>query len=198
MFKNAGYCALNIANNSGEDEEEDLDEEMEEEVVAVDAGGVDPNINYYELAISYFEQYLAVKPDDVKLVQAIASTFLYQLGNCERGVEYFEKLLTLEPNNCEANKSLGYAYFGELCTQNFSRALTYLTQALDCNVKAGKTRGDDPSLLLWIAQTYHFRAVERQEAKQPKEQYQKDYEDYQYGKQAPSSTKESHELVKHI
>ena len=85
-------------------------------------------------------------------------------------------VLEVDPDYCEAKKSLGYAYFGELCTQNFSRALTYLTQALDCNVKAGTSRGDDISLLLWIAQTYHFRAVERQEAKQPKEQYQKDYE----------------------
>jgi len=31
-------------------------------------------------------------------------------------------------------------------------------------------------LLLWIGQAYHTRAAERQAAKQPKEQYQKDYE----------------------
>ncbi len=69
LYKNAGYCALNIANGTAgdDDEEEDLEEEDGEEMVdATMAGAVDPEINYHELAVEYFLKYLEQKPDDKK------------------------------------------------------------------------------------------------------------------------------------
>ncbi len=129
--------------------------------------------NDYWEKVSSNEQNMATA---VKALNLLGSTYLYQLNDCANGKKYLERVLEVDPDHCDAKKSLGYAYFGGICTQNYSRALTYLTQALDCNVKIGKARGDDISLLLWIAQTYQFRAIEQQEAKQPKEQYKKDYE----------------------
>jgi tetratricopeptide (TPR) repeat protein len=87
------------------------------------------------------------------------------LADCANGVKWFEKVLAVEPNNCEGLKSLGYAYFGGLCTKNYSKALGYLLRAQDC-FKADSGECADPALILWIAQAYHLRAVEKTEAKQ--------------------------------
>jgi len=191
LYYNAAMAALYLVDKGGsamasDDEDMDLDLEEDEGMVepVVDLlAGVDlPRlaVEYLDMiANDYWEHVISNeknKKTAVKALNMLGSTYLYQLNDCVNGKKYLERVLEVDPDYCDAKKSLGYAYFGELCTQNFSKALTYLNQALACNLKAGKSRGDDVSLLLWIAQTYHFRAVERQGAKQPKEQYQKDYE----------------------
>lgn len=161
ILKNAGYCALNIANSGGGEEEDMMMEEgMDEEAVAP----VDP-IAYYERAAGYMLQYLEYVPDDSKILLAVANTYLYQMADCANGVKYFEQLAALEPNNCDAQKSLGYAYFGGVCTKNYSKALGYLLKAYDCVTAANGACGD-VSLTLWIAQCYHLRAADKAAAKQ--------------------------------
>ncbi|MDH3889809.1 MAG: tetratricopeptide repeat protein [candidate division Zixibacteria bacterium] len=156
IYKNAGYCALNIANQDGSDDEESLEEEDMEEPVD---SGIDPNLNYYEVAVGYMEQYLAIKPEEVKTILLVANTYLYQLSDCENGVKYFKRLLEVEPNNCDAKKALGYAYFGGVCTKNYSKALTHLLSAQQC-LAATDGACNDVDLIVWIAQCYHTRAAE--------------------------------------
>lgn len=167
IYKNAGFCALNIANaGSGEDEDEDIDEMDEEdggeEVATGGAGTIDPNINYYELAISYMQKYLEYDPDDLKIVSLVANTSLYQLSDCENGVAAFEKVLALDPDNCEAKKALGFAFFGgDICGKNYSKALTYLRQAYSCISNVSGACGD-VDLTLWVAQCFHLRAAAKE------------------------------------
>ncbi len=190
LYYNAAMAALYLVEKGGTamaSDDEDMDLGLdEEEGIAEPADDPLADVDLARLAIEYLEMiandyWEKVISNEknmktaIKALNMLGSTYLYQLNDCANGKKYLERVLEVDPEYCDAKKSLGYAYFGELCTQNFSRALTYLTQALDCNVKAGKTRGDDISLLLWIAQTYHFRALERANAKQPKEQYQNDY-----------------------
>lgn len=154
LIKNAGYCALNIANNSGDDDDEedfDEEEEMVEETVVDDR-------NYFEVAISYFIKYLEYKADDAKILTAIANTYLYQLTDIANGVKYFEQVAALEPDNCDAKKSLGYAFFG-FANKNYTKALGYLRDANSCFTKDGECT--DGALILWIAQCYHLRAAEK-------------------------------------
>jgi len=157
IYKNAGLCALNIAGNAGEDEDEEFEEEEE---FVESAGGVDPNKNYNEIAISYMDRFLEYVPNDTTVILRIANTYLYQLEDCTNGVQYFERLLALTPDNCQAKKSLGYAYFGGLCNKSYSKALGYLTDAYQC---FSKTNGAcaDPALVKWVAQCYHLRAVDK-------------------------------------
>lgn len=162
ILKNAGYCALNLASGSSNDDEEFIEEEGMEE--AAPAEPVDP-IAYYERAAGYMLQYLEYVPDDGKILLAVANTYLYQMADCANGVKYFEQLSALEPNNCDAQKSLGYAYFGGVCTKNYSKALGYLLKAYDCSSAASGACGD-VSLTLWIAQCYHLRAADKAAAKQ--------------------------------
>ncbi|MCP4703586.1 MAG: hypothetical protein GY865_03170, partial [candidate division Zixibacteria bacterium] len=191
LYYNAAMAALYLLEKGGSamaSDDEDMDLGLEEDEGIVEEA-VDPleGVDLAELAVGfleviandYWEKVISNeknKKTAVKALNMLGSTYLYQLNDCTNGKKYLERVLEVDPEYCDAKKSLGYLYFGEQCNQNFSRALTYLTQALDCRVKSGKTRGDDISLLLWIAQTYHFRAVERIEAKQPKEQSKKDYE----------------------
>lgn len=167
IYKNSGYCALNIANAGVDDDDIDIDELEEED--GGDAtpgfGGIDPNVNYFQLAIDYMLKYMEFAKPDSKIIGMIANTYLYQLSDCGNGISYFEKLLELEPDNCVAKKSLGYAYFGGLCTRNYGRALKYLKGAYRCASKKSGACGD-VDLVLWIAQCYHLRAADKIAAKE--------------------------------
>lgn len=156
ILKNAGYCALNIANAAGE-EEEDIDD--------IDDEGDNPTKNYYEVAVDYLTRYLEHNPTDGGVILMVANTYLYQLSDCGNGVKYYQELLALDARNCDAKKALGYAYFGGVCTKNYTKALRHLHGAYDCLVSS-KSACSDVNLVLWIAQCYHLRAAAREKAKE--------------------------------
>jgi tetratricopeptide (TPR) repeat protein len=159
ILKNASLCALSIAGEEQSNSDEELPDE--EDAGAYVPPGVDPNTNYYEVAVGYMEQYLDFVPDDTGVVDRLANTYLYQLQNCEKGVANYERLLTLDPNNCGAKKSIGYAYFlGDICNKDLDKTLRYLLQAYDCMTSSGAGACEDASLVKWIAQAYHLRAVD--------------------------------------
>lgn len=161
IYKNAGYCALNIANNEGGEEDLDLEEEEEE----LEESSVEDDRNYYEVALDYMVKYLEFHSEDTKVVLLVANTYLYQLADCAKGVQWFERLLELDPDDCSARKSLGYAYFGGICNKNYSRALAYLTKAYNCLTSSGGGCAD-VDLTLWIAQCYHLMAADKSNAKE--------------------------------
>ncbi|MCD6249243.1 MAG: tetratricopeptide repeat protein [candidate division Zixibacteria bacterium] len=156
IYKNAALCALHLANP--DEDEEEMEDEMEDEEDATSS--VDPNVDYNEVAIGYMSNYLELKPYDTSIVERIANTYLYQMSDCANGVDAFERLLALDPNNCQAKKSLGFAYFGgDICTKNLDKTIRYLSAAYEClNVAEGPCA--DPALVKWIAQAYHLRAVD--------------------------------------
>jgi len=188
IYYNAAMSALYLLEKGGlaaAPEEEDLDLEGDEEAMAEPANDPLAGVDLAELAVEYLEKITGEfweqvtsneknMPTAIKAVSMLGSTYLYQLKDCENGKKNFERVLELEPDNCEAMKSLGYAYFGGLCPNNYTRALSYLSQTVECNTQKGKARCDDIDLLLWMGQAYHFRAVERTEAKQ-KEAAKEDY-----------------------
>ncbi|SYZ74134.1 hypothetical protein TRIP_C60404 [Candidatus Zixiibacteriota bacterium] len=122
--------------------------------------GPDPlaGIDLTKLAASYLEKVMEFKPDNMKAASMLASIDLYQLSECSKAVDLFQKVLAAEPDNCDALKSLGYADFSGICSKNYSRSLDYLNKALNCSVKKGNSECSDPNLLLWIGQVYEFRA----------------------------------------
>ncbi len=155
IYRNASLCALHLA----APEEEEMDEEMEDEEDDGGMSGVDPNIDYNQVAIDYMTGYLEFKPNDTNIVERIANTYLYQMSDCANGVAAFEQLLVLDPNNCQAKKSLGFAYFGgDICTKNLDQTIRYLSAAYRC-LNAAEGPCADPALVKWIAQAYHLRAV---------------------------------------
>lgn len=158
IYKNAALCALHIAGGSDEDEEM-MDEEEEDGGEYVQPG-IDPTLDYNIVALGYINSYLEFKPDDTGMVERVANTYLYQLLDCANGVAAFERLLELQPDNCQARKSLGFAYFGgDICSTNLSKTLKHLRAAYNCLSAAGGAC-DDPALVKWIAQAYHLRAVD--------------------------------------
>jgi tetratricopeptide (TPR) repeat protein len=158
VYKNAGYCALSIADaGDAAEEEESLEEE---DVNTEESSNIDPNVNYLEVGLGYLEQYLTLQPDDIKTVQLVAYNYLNKLSNCAKGVEFYQRVLELEPNNCDAKKSLGFAYFGGTCTKNYTKALSYLLDAQSC-VSGTDGACADVSLITYIAQCYHLRAAEK-------------------------------------
>jgi tetratricopeptide (TPR) repeat protein len=168
ILKNAGYCALNIANQSSSgDEDEELEDELDEESIDAShaSATIDPNLNYYEVAVGFFGRYLEHVQDDVKVLDAIARTYLYNLNDCTNGVKYYEMVLSVDPNNCDAKKSIGFAYFGGVCTKNYSKALRYLREAESC-LSSSSGGCSDVDLLLWIAQCYHLRAADKYSRKE--------------------------------
>ncbi len=174
FIKNAGLCALHLANNGADGEDLDIDEEELEE----ESGNgeeqfaqqtADPDVDYYQLAIDLLTRYISHQPDDAKVVSLLANTHLYQLANCSEGIKWFNKLLELEPGNCDAKKAIGFAYFGGLCTKNYSKALSVLKDANKCLTEQ-MGACSDAELIMWIAQCYHLRGADKMNAK-------KDYND---------------------
>ena len=161
ILKNAAFCALNLA---GADEGGD---EMLDDIIDAGSGPapieqaqVNPNVNYFEVAADYLNRYLEYYPNDDKVLLRIATVYLFNLSDCANGVKYFQRLLTVDPNNCDAKRSLGFAYFGgNICPKDYTKALNYLNDAYTC-ITASKGACDDVELILWIAQAYHLRAVD--------------------------------------
>ena len=163
IIKNAAYCALNLANQAGDGGDEEFIDEEEEEIEAAPPANPD---ELYGKAVDYMTQYLQYNPTDSKALMMVANTNLYQLSNCEEGVKYFQKLLIIEPDNCDAKKSLGYAYFGGVCNKNYTKALGYLKSAYNClKADAGGGPCADVPLVLWVAQCYHLRAADKSKEK---------------------------------
>ncbi len=172
ILKNAGSAALTLANAGdegaggfgGDDLDIDaLDMDMPQ-VQPASAG--DPNIDYYAKAVGYYDQYLDVDPKDLRILELAANTRLYQMSDCTEGVAYYERILALDPQNCQAMKSIGYAYFGDgICTKNYGTALKHFERAHNCFVETKGNCGD-PALMLWIAQAYHLRAADKSAGKQ--------------------------------
>ena len=158
FVKNAGLCALRLANVDADSEDMDIDEEEFDQQTA------DPAVDYYQLAIDLLTQYISHQPDDAKVVTLLANTHLYQMANCTEGVKWFKRLLELEPGNCDAKKAIGFAYFGGLCTTNYSKALSILKEANDC-LSEQKGACSDAELIMWIAQCYHLRGADKMTAK---------------------------------
>ncbi|MGH8015643.1 MAG: hypothetical protein ACREBV_05590, partial [Candidatus Zixiibacteriota bacterium] len=112
------------------------------------------------------------------VVTLLANTYLYQLKDCSNGVIWFERVLALEPENCDAKKALGFAYFGGLCTKSYSKALSYLREAYAC---IAKTKGacTETEVAMWIAQCYHLQGADKMTAKQSAtEEFKNAYEWY--------------------
>ncbi len=161
-LKNAGFCALAVASGGKEESEEfaPSDSTTEEKGGNGDAAsGIDPNKNYRMVAIEYFKKYLEYTPKDSRVLLLVAQTYMSQLKDCGEATKWFDRLLSVDPSNCDALKSLGFAYTaGNGCPKNYGRSLDYLLKAVECHRKNGK--GCDGKLLLAIAQAYHLRAAE--------------------------------------
>jgi tetratricopeptide (TPR) repeat protein len=174
IYYNAATSAMYLAEKSAQTPEQKeppkTDSTSAVNPIADPLAGVD----FSRLAASYLEKVVEYKPENIKAAGLLASIYLYQLSDCANGVKLYEKVLALDSENCEAMKSLGYAYFGGICQKNYTRALEYLNKALRCTVKKNNSECSDANLLTWIAQVYEFRAMEKEEARE-KVEAKKDY-----------------------
>ena len=159
IYKNAGYCALNLAGNKASDDE--MDPGADAAPATKDTTAALSNTELYKAAVGYLEKYIQFSPSDAKVWSLIGNTKMYNLNDCAGGVEALQKALPLDPKDCTIKKSLGYAYFGDTgCGKNYTRALEYLNQAYDCMSNSGGAC-KDVDLVLWIAQCYHLRAAQK-------------------------------------
>lgn len=161
-LKNAGFCALAVATGGKEESEDSApsDSTTEEKGGNGDAAsGIDPSKNYRAVAIEYFKKYLEYTPKDSRVLLLVAQTYMSHMKDCGEATKWFDRLLAVDPSNCDALKSLGFAYTaGNGCPKNYGRSLDYLLKAVECQRKNSK--GCDGKLLLAIAQAYHLRAAD--------------------------------------
>jgi tetratricopeptide (TPR) repeat protein len=99
----------------------------------------------------------------------LSNTYLFRLKDCENGVKWTERWLEKDSTNCEALKSLGFAYFVEPCSQNYTRAIRYFDRALTCFRSAGNGNCGNTDIMLSVAQAYHLQAADLAEADQKEE-----------------------------
>ncbi len=164
ILKNAAYCALNLADAASKgDGNGDAESDPEFAETAAAAGPSDPKA-YYLSGADYMIRYLAYAPGDTAVLKRVGYTYLYSLADCANGVQWYQKVLQIDASNCEALKSLGFAYFGGICNKDFSKAIEYLTRANSCY--NGSSACGDATTMLWLAQAFHLRAADKETAKQ--------------------------------
>jgi len=184
IYYNAATSALYLQEKGGVAMTEDEDLGLDEDLEPVETAEEDPlaGIDLAQLAIDYLEK-IAVEywetvqskerylPTGIKALGMLASTYLYQKNDCANGVKWYQKVLEYDPNNCEALKSLGYAYYGGICSNNYTLALDYLGRARKCLETTGEQKCSQQmtDVMLWIGQAHQFRAIERTENKQKEE-----------------------------
>lgn len=127
------------------------------------------NLEDYEAAIDYLIKVVELKPDHDKAYAQLSFAYLNHLSDCEKGVEWTKKLYDLDSTNCDALKSLGFAYFAGACPPQYLTAVTYFKKALDCYKAKGMDNCGNNDVVLYIGQAYHLQAAELAEADKKEE-----------------------------
>ncbi|MDO9557930.1 MAG: PIN domain-containing protein [Coriobacteriia bacterium] len=68
------------------------------------------NVAYTQRAISYYERYLAARPDDAAVRTDMAAMYFYS-GTTDRAIQEITKVLETEPDHIQANFNLGIFYW---------------------------------------------------------------------------------------
>ena len=153
LYLNGAFCALQLAKGEGKDK--DI-----EDIIGVPVEPMSKlsSKDYYKIGIGWLEKVLVYQPNHERATSLLASTYLWELNDCQNGVIWYSKVNALNPSDCEALRSLGYAYFGGICKKDYGKAISYLGKALKC---LGGSPCKAKEITLWIAQAYHTRAVDR-------------------------------------
>lgn len=80
------------------------------------------------LAITYYQNALAVDPENEEISYNLALTF-QQLGNYEQALEEYKRMLTFAPQNKYALHNIGYIYL--VFEQKFDEAVAFFTKAIE-------------------------------------------------------------------
>jgi tetratricopeptide (TPR) repeat protein len=134
----------------------------------------------YESSIDYLLKVVELKPDELKAIVHLSNNYLYHLQDCENGTLWTKKVIEMDSTNCEALKSLGFAYFGGTCPPNYLTAINYFKKALDCFKATGANNCGNNDIIVYIAQAYHLHAAEllENDKKEESKKYFKDAFDW--------------------
>jgi tetratricopeptide (TPR) repeat protein len=150
--------------------------------VYLNAGGCAYSLEDYELAAQYFEKVVELEPTRERAYALLSDTYLNRLEDCENGVSWTNKWLAMDTTNCDALKSLGFAYFGGICPQDYMKAVGYFSRTLACYKAKGMNNCSAADVMLYMAQAYHLQAAglaEKDKKEESKPYYKNAYEWYQ-------------------
>lgn len=119
------------------------------------------NVAYTQRAITYYERYLAERPDDVAVRTDMAAMYFYS-GATDRAIQEATKVLETEPDHIQANFNLGIFYWRG--RQDYEAAALQFTK-----VEKLTREGDAHSQLVNTESKANLEAVmqEAQDAGQP-------------------------------
>ncbi len=111
-------------------------------------------------AIDFIMEDYAKKPQDIILVKTIAALY-HMSGDTEKAIEWFEKVAQLEPNNPEAQYSVGVACWGRSYNSmnlDYETRMQLLDKGLAALEKASALRKDYFEAYSYISLTYREKA----------------------------------------
>jgi len=138
------------------------------------------NLEDYETAVGYLQKVVELDSTRDKAYALLSDAYMLRLQDCENGTKWTEKWLTLDTANCDAMKTLGFGYFGGICTPNYLKAINYFKRALACYKTGGTGDCGNVDILVYVAQAYHLHAAALLESnkKQESKEYFKDAFDW--------------------
>lgn len=128
------------------------------------------NLEDYEKSADYLLKVVELDSTRVKAYALLSDTYMLRLQDCENGVKWTKKWLELEPNSCDAMKSLGFAYITDICPPDYLKAVKYFKQALDCYKAQGIDECGNVDIITSIAQSYQLHAFDLREEQGKKEE----------------------------
>ncbi len=99
----------------------------------------------YEEAVDAYETALELRPDDIKIMMALAEIYAQHLKNPGRAKQYMEMAYAVNPNNPDIIEKLGITY---AMLNQFDKAIPLMEQTL-------KMKPDDPVTLRNLGVAYY-------------------------------------------
>lgn len=123
----------------------------------------------WEKSVNYLHRVVELDSTKTRAYLLLSDTYIRQLGDCDNGILWTEKLYERDTTNCDALITLGFSYFGTDCYTNYSKAIGYFKRALNCFKNKDMDNCANANVMLYIAQGYHLLAADLLEKDQKEE-----------------------------
>jgi len=127
------------------------------------------NMSDYQKSVEYLNKVVALDSTNVKALGLLSTTYVFQLRDCENGAAATKRLLDIDNTNCDGLRTMGFIYFGGICSPNYLQAINYFGRALSCYQTKGTGNCSVSDLVLYLAQANHLYAAQLANNKQKQE-----------------------------
>ncbi|MBK7092239.1 MAG: tetratricopeptide repeat protein [bacterium] len=112
-------------------------------------------MNDFTKAVEYLELMYKLKPDSPFVLKTLSTTYLFQIKNREKGMEWLRKWADTDTKDYEPYKWIGFIYISEKPPKK-EQAIEALTKCLQRMEANGVDKCKEIDVITWMAQALSF------------------------------------------